>query len=320
MSRTNQTALPNKVQSTVPKHHQNQERIVQGFPDSESGKDVNDSSSLEKEQYLFNLPATLGHTLSQIAIGKNSKDINVNRSKIAPAIQMKKTSIPIQMEDSEAHKKVKQKGILPGDEEQFLGLFHGYLQEFDRRHLRIGAGLRRDDSPYGRKHHSASFQVDHGVWGTPGRDARIGSKGDAKIFGFDTGHQHSFGVDGGLAGANYDFSVGDDGFAAGAGAFYAQGAGSVGNISNKDQNDERLRLGGSLGVGFGFRASKSDRDKDNIPEYNYGFDLGPLSFDISTEDPLLTLLKGGIAPLGWGLDLSTSDANTNLTNDVWNWT
>ena len=326
MSKINQARSTNKAQSVAAKHCRNQ-RIVGSTYGFGLEEDVSNSSSPRKIKNLLKHSVNLGHTLSEIALRNkldalpkgeaSSKDSSIGGNRVAPITQFKGLSNPIQLKESEESKKIKQWGILPQDEGPFLG--HLYAQEFDRRHLRISGSIRRDDSPYGRKHHSASFQVDHGVWGTPGRDARIGSKGDARAFGFDTGHQNSFGIDGGLAGANYDFSVGDDGFATGTGTFYAQRTGSVGNISSKDKNDERLRLGGSWGVGFGFRANKSDKDKDNIPEYNYGFDLGPLSFDMSTEDPLLTLLKAGIAPLGWGLDWSTSDENTNLTHNVWNW-
>jgi len=51
----------------------------------------------------------------------------------------------------------------------------------------------------------------------------------------------------------------------------------------EDQGESQVRIGGSVGVGAAGRAHYGDADGDGVNEYGFGFDAGPLSFDIKSE-------------------------------------
>ena len=55
--------------------------------------------------------------------------------------------------------------------------------------------------------------------------------------------------------------------------------------------DESWRAGLSLGAGAAVRGHWADEDGDGLPEYGLGFDIECLSGDVTSEDPLFTLLN-----------------------------
>ena len=77
----------------------------------------------------------------------------------------------------------------------------------------------------------------------------------------------------------------DSGFSLGAQANVAEAAITAGTTGTGD-NDRTTRFGLSEGVGAGVRGLCGDRDKDGLREYGFGFDFGPFSADLKTEDPL----------------------------------
>lgn len=138
-----------------------------------------------------------------------------------------------------------------------------------------------------------------GGWGQPGD----GAYGSASVDAF---------------GAGFDSWVNPDkGAAMGMGAYILQGDVSGGNIGS-GARDEEARFGLGAGVGAAGRLHWGDADNDGRREYGFGADIGPVSFDIKTEDPLLTLAKGSpLAPLAWGADWLMGD-DFNLTESVGN--
>lgn len=136
------------------------------------------------------------------------------------------------------------------------------------------------------------------------------------MFNATTGDGGKIGADGGVFGANYEASAGNDGLTLGAGAYIIQGAARLGEISKDKANDEQLRLGLGYGPGMGLRLHWEDKDKDGFPEYGFGFDAGPVSMDLKSEDPLRTLLKA--QPLGIGKDTNLTSAAAKPIKDIVN--
>jgi hypothetical protein len=54
--------------------------------------------------------------------------------------------------------------------------------------------------------------------------------------------------------------------------------------------DEVTRVGASLGEGAALRGHWGDDDRDGNTEWGFGFDVGPLSMDFKTEDPVFSAL------------------------------
>jgi hypothetical protein len=72
---------------------------------------------------------------------------------------------------------------------------------------------------------------------------------------------------------------------------------TAGDAPNPEGNVEHTRrIGLSKGEGFAGRLHHGDADGDGLREWGAGFDFGPVSADIKTEDPLGMLLKS-MAPL-----------------------
>lgn len=82
----------------------------------------------------------------------------------------------------------------------------------------------------------------------------------------------------------------DDGLSAGAQANYLEGSITAGTTGTGD-TDEEGRVGLSAGGGGAGRVHWGDRDGDGLPEYGVGFDAGPVSVDVKTEDPLRTYVN-----------------------------
>jgi Domain of unknown function (DUF4157) len=115
----------------------------------------------------------------------------------------------------------------------------------------------------------------------------------------------SWGVDGGpgayvhgdASGPAFDVSsyAGGDGFGFGAQASVA--GFNVGGGTTGTDVDEYNKFGLSEGVGAALRGSWGDTDHDGFREYGGGIDIGPVSVDMRTEDPL----RSGARMLGSSL-------------------
>ena len=146
-----------------------------------------------------------------------------------------------------------------------------------------------------------------GAWSTPKddgtTDTNIGAQASGKLVSASgevaykgpNGQSSFIGLDGN--GPNFDVSSfgGTGGFNFGAQA----GVGGV-NLTTGPRGsdaDESTKIGVSEGVGAAARGYWGDNDGDGMREYGFGFDVGPASFDLKTEDPLRAaarnMLPGG---------------------------
>jgi hypothetical protein len=101
--------------------------------------------------------------------------------------------------------------------------------------------------------------------------------------------------------AGYELSVGENGIRAQAGASAVGGSVTVGNFSKERSHDSQTRVGLSAGPSLGARIHWGDSDKDGSREYGFGFDYGPISLDVKTEDPLEA--AGQVMGLGGAMGL-----------------
>lgn len=76
-------------------------------------------------------------------------------------------------------------------------------------------------------------------------------------------------------------------FEAGASAQVASAAANVGTTGTN--SDENLKVGASEGVGAAARFHHGDADGDKRTEWGVGVDVGPVSVNLKTEDPLKTM-------------------------------
>lgn len=194
-----------------------------------------------------------------------------------------------------------------GGQEGGFGAFHG---EGD-----IGGVPVTDDL--------LGFNEKVGAWDENG-STRYGFNANANVakMTFNQGGDISGDVGAGTASADASFNP-DTGVSVGAQANIVEGSVTFGAPSNKSDTDESVRFGLSEGVGAAGRLHWGDTDKDGNREYGFGFDAGPVSFDVKTEDPLRTAAKGAaygmLAPFGpaalaapWLVEKVLPDGN--LTN------
>ncbi len=194
---------------------------------------------------------------------------------------------------------------------------YAHMSLDDDCNIQTGIGLIHNEYPDGGKVDIGTINVEQGKTGS-GSNTRHGVRADTQMFNATTGDGGKIGADGGVFGANYEASWGNDGATLGAGAYIIQGATRLGEINKNKTNDEQLRLGVGYGPGIGGRLHWGDKDKDGFPEYGFGFDVGPISMDLKTEDPLRTLLK--IQPLGINKETNlTSSATKSVKGIVNDW-
>jgi hypothetical protein len=86
--------------------------------------------------------------------------------------------------------------------------------------------------------------------------------------------------------------VGTGGFNFGAQA--ALGGFNIGGGTRGTDTDEYNKIGLSEGVGAAVRGNWGDTDGDGLREYGGGFDVGPVSVDMRTEDPLRAAVRHGL--------------------------
>ncbi|MBI5565414.1 MAG: DUF4157 domain-containing protein [Chloroflexi bacterium] len=133
-----------------------------------------------------------------------------------------------------------------------------------------------------------------GAWGDNG-GTRYGYNlgGGVAKMGFNKGGAVSGDVGAGTFGLDASINP-DQGLSVGAQANILEGSMTLGNFTGDDNAEESLRLGASLGEGYAGRLHWGDSDSDQHREYGFGFDAGPVSMDVKTEDPLRTAIKGGL--------------------------
>jgi hypothetical protein len=100
----------------------------------------------------------------------------------------------------------------------------------------------------------------------------------------------------------------ENGANVGATAYWAQAALTGGNIGTGAADSEG-RIGLAAGVGAAGRLHWGDADGDGNREYGFGADIGPLTFDVRSEDPVADFIPG----MGLVRDLTGSE---NLTNSI----
>ena len=95
-----------------------------------------------------------------------------------------------------------------------------------------------------------------------------------------------------VASGSAEASIGSQGATFGA-SFNAIGAGlQTQAFSKADTMESRHHLGVGLGVGAAGRLHWGDEDGDGFQELGFGFDAGPLSYDLESEDILRDLTPG----------------------------
>lgn len=123
-----------------------------------------------------------------------------------------------------------------------------------------------------------------GMWGDK-KFWRAGGEANAQLAkGRFFDQESGFGADGGVGNASAEASIGSNGLTVGAGASVIDGAITLGGFNQEDSwADSQIRGGLGFGMGFGGRLHWGDSDGDETQELGFGFDYGPLSFDIKTE-------------------------------------
>jgi hypothetical protein len=96
--------------------------------------------------------------------------------------------------------------------------------------------------------------------------------------------------------AGAEASAGENGITAQYGANVASGEVTVGDLDKENDHDTQERVGIGLGPGVGVRVHSGDPDGDDFPNIGFGID-GPISFDVTTEDPLRYLASKAWLPV-----------------------
>ena len=156
-----------------------------------------------------------------------------------------------------------------------------------------GLGLRargraaRIDARRGADSGSFRFgegEADAGSWENEDGSRRWGARASVATAGVDGERQDQIGYGGSAGSASAEASWGDDGATWGAQANAAEV-----NVQNDPDGDPtryddlHVRGGVSAGAGLEVRGHWGDVDGDHAPEYGFGADLGPISFDVTTE-------------------------------------
>lgn len=181
--------------------------------------------------------------------------------------------------------------------------------------VQAGAGLFSGRWGNGAALDVLNANAEAGRMGNEG-SVRWGAKADAQMFRGQTPEDWMAGADMGIFDASAEASIGQDGASLGAGANVIDGAVRLGNFDAGRANDASLRIGAGLGVGAGGRLHWGDKDQDGHREYGFGADVGPVSFDLKTEDPLATVLPGASGLIGLGQASGLVGRDFNLTETV----
>ena len=201
------------------------------------------------------------------------------------------------------------------------------------------AGTNRDGRGGG---YQAGFGIQSGTAGTPeglhggshllrgngflglNHEGAIGAGGSAQVARIEGGYGErgkgrAVSADADAFGAGFDAWVNPDkGANLGASAYLVQGSVTGGNIGT-GARDEEARIGLGAGVGGAGRLHWEDADGDGRREYGFGADIGPVSFDLRTEDPLMTMARmSSLGMVAGGLADRFLPKDFNLTESVGN--
>jgi hypothetical protein len=130
--------------------------------------------------------------------------------------------------------------------------------------------------------------------------------------------------------ASGEGSIGENGGRVGAGANLIEGALTLGGeFERGDTNESNLRIGLGAGPSLAARMHWADTDHDDHREYGVGMDLGPITADYRSEDPVRSLAASTYMPLlgpgAFGVDwlleqgIEATLGDVNLTDEIWNW-
>lgn len=143
-----------------------------------------------------------------------------------------------------------------------------------------GAGLHSGPIGNGGSADVLQAQGHFGGWRDEAGRTNAGFEADASVARVRQERGHGlgpFGFDVGALTANAAGKVNEETATLGAQANLIEGAVSAGS------DEHNIRLGGAVGVGLGGRLHYGDADKDGVRELGFGFDAGPLSFDVKSE-------------------------------------
>ncbi|MFN0248985.1 MAG: hypothetical protein ACKV2T_19020 [Kofleriaceae bacterium] len=160
-----------------------------------------------------------------------------------------------------------------GSERDSRGEAEGWSAGFGLLSGPIGPGTRAD---------VLQAQGHYGAWADENGTRTVGIAGDAGLvkFGMEPGQGGGLGpigFDVGVMTANAGITHNENTTSVGAQANIIEGAISAGN------QEHNMRIGGSVGVGLAGRLHHGDADGDGVNEMGFGFDFGPVSFDMRTE-------------------------------------
>lgn len=172
-------------------------------------------------------------------------------------------------------------------------------------------------------------EVKRGIF-NDGNGIRVGEKGSIAGGKATFNEGGVFSGDVGVGTASVEGTAGSSGVSVGAQANIAEFSGtasSIGKTEGGSNTEESIRVGLSEGVGLAGRLHFGDADKDKHREFGFGFDAGPLSVDVKSEDPLSTSLKimgaaqGGLGSMsGLGNSLISAampeQKQANLTDEL----
>jgi hypothetical protein len=155
-----------------------------------------------------------------------------------------------------------------------------------------------------------------------GKDS-IGFHADAETVKYKNDHLYQndrgkIGLDLAGPGANAKWQANENTSEAGASA--RGGSIAVTAQTTGTDHDEAARLGYSHGAGAAARFHYGDTDGDGRREYGFGLDVGPVTFDVKTEDPARTGLHSMTGPLSPLADVALEqmgvDTSKNLTDQA----
>jgi len=123
-----------------------------------------------------------------------------------------------------------------------------------------------------------------GLWETSDGNIRVGASGRLELFGAEGEDDSGSGAELQGLGLTGDAWFGSEGFNLGGGATALGGATSTGRSDPNSSGDDHIRYGGGAGSGFGIRGHWGDSDEDGAAELGFGFDAGPITLDVTSED------------------------------------
>lgn len=236
---------------------------------------------------------------------------------------MAKTRQPQQSTESQDPQAFWQAGWRPDRQGADKPQPYAHVSAMDSGSLQAGFGMIHGQWGNGAALDVLSANAELGMMGGPGQ-RRLGGKADAQMFKGKTPENYWLGGEMGVFDASAEASVGQDGATLGAGASVIDGAVRVGNFNKDRANDTTARIGAGFGVGMAGRLHWGDSDKDGHREYGFGADVGPVSFDVKSEDPLMSLATmpfGGAGLINNLLpkDFNLTDTVANGVSGAWNW-